>query len=209
MISLRSILPLSQEPSLRRNQRLEQIAGNGEHIEYRPGSSTEPPHLIAHGEVKFGDQTSDIQTAINVRPGNRRETDDVEFATCVGYVPRSSLGTEVVERLNHKVDGKFVTFDASRSDRSEVVYTSRRPADWLNEGRVHRELEDHARADKLVEPVLQQACEFSQAGKRLTYTEIQAAAVDIVDKPLDARLRLSERLPAVQYLPKRKVQAAE
>jgi len=187
----------------RRIQRLKEIKKSDDNLELVEGTVAHPPYLVADGQAKRGEQVQEVRTAINVRLGRTREQDDVECSTHVGRVPNTAVGQAVIDRLNHRFDGKFVTFgNTEQVDRSDAVYTTRRPADWLDKRRRDGELEHHAKTQVIVKPILQKACDLGQPSPSLTHQDVSDAASDIVDTAVDSYRRLQDKFPPIRYFPK-------
>jgi len=174
---------------------IEAIRGLSNNLEYVPSSGQYPPHLIAHGQIIIGPQTSDIRTAINIR-GN-----DTELATNVGQVPNTPLGDAVVARLNRRLDGKLVTFDTEQVGIADVVYTTRKPTGWLGPARLHTELEDHAKAQVVVAPILQDTFDYGHVSPQLPYPDVKVVAREIVQTNLNLQGELQSKFAPSQYLP--------
>lgn len=172
---------------------LDEIQRFGDHFERVPGTDTYPEHLIAHGVIKGSGTPIDIRTALNVRDN------DVEFTSDMGQLPNNSLGAEIKERLNHVSDGKFVTFDTEQAHKLDLVYATRKPADWINPEKVHVELEHHAKTKVMVQPVLNDAFSVGQPSPQSP--SIKDAARDIVDNNLQLQDRLRDKLPSARYFP--------
>jgi hypothetical protein len=181
-------------------QRLEGVYRSGNNFALVAGTGEHPPHLIAHGRILHREPVSEIQTAINAKLGQRREDDAIEFSSNVGQVPRTPLGNAVVGRLNHEFDGKFVTFP-EETDEADVVYASEKPADSLDDARIYKELENHAKTKVLVNPILRDTINYGQLKPGLTYPEIEDVAQDIVETGLGVQDRLRDRFTPTRYLP--------
>ena len=184
-----------------RQKYLNKIFSYGNHFEPVPESDRYPAHLIAHGIVKVEEQTFETRTAINVKVGPTRDHDDIEFSTNVGQIQNRPSGNTVVESLNHVIDGKFVTFQTEQSEKADLVYTTRRPANWLNEKRLERELENHAQVKAIINPLLEQSFKIEEKSSNLPFPEIRKRAEDFVESRL-FRHQLQNNLSPISYRPK-------
>lgn len=188
--------------SQRQIKPLERIYQSFEHLEPIEGTVERPPHLIAHGEIRSGSQISEVKTAISVRLGFQKEDDHIEFSTNIGQLPKNPLGNAVLETLNHTFDGKFVTFNTEHEDNPPLVYTSTKPASWLNDRRFDFELENHAKTKALVNPILGHLSAHKQPDLKLTDSEATNIAREIIDNRLfDWRNRLLSKLPPSLPMP--------
>ena len=190
---LARILQLST-PSLQPKS-LDEIEGFGDYFERVSATDAYPEHLIAHGVIKSGGTVMDIRTALNIR-GN-----DLEVASEMGQLPNNPSGAAITEGLNHVSDGKFVTFDTEQSDKLDLVYASRKPADWITPEKLHTELEHHAKTKVMVQPILNDAFSFGQPSSQSTYPTIKDAARDMVDSNLQLQRRLRGRFSSARYFP--------
>ena len=198
----------------RQEKRLTDVRQRLSNLEMIDGTSVQPPHFIVHGTTGRGAQASEMRTAISIKLGLYADDDDVEFATGVGQLPNTPLGTETLEALNHRFSGKFVKLEEPHEESIGILYTSRQPADWVDDARMQRELENHAVTRALVSPVLEQVSHFSQANFDLTFAEIKHSIQESIGTGLAAQIRLlsesttppaSSRLPSSSDLTKRPI----
>jgi len=198
----------------RQEKRLTDVRQRLSNLEMIDGTSVQPPHFIVHGTTGRGAQVSEMRTAISIKLGLYADDDDVEFATGVGQLPNTPLGTETLEALSHRFSGEFVKLEEPHEESIGILYTSRQPADWLDDARMQRELENHAVTRALVSPVLEQVSHFSQANFDLTFAEIKHSIQESIGTGLAAQIRLlsesttppaSSRLPSSSDLTKRPI----
>jgi hypothetical protein len=168
----------------------------GNNLEAMEGTNENPPYLIAHGQIVIGQQTARIRTAISIR-----NQQDAEFSTNIGQIPNSSLGLTVTEALNHKFDGKFVTFVNESSSSVDVVYTTRQPTALLDTTTLKSELERHAHVQVITAPIFQDVNRI-QVNPQLTFSQVKIVAQDIVATNLDLQNRLRDKHAPIQYPPK-------
>lgn len=173
----------------------EQTQSLGENLEYVPKSNQYPAHLVAHGTVRKGMQTTEIKTAISKR------NDDIEFSSNFGRLQNNELGDAIEDRLNQRLDGKFVKLDSERSDQLDLVYTTRRPGNWLDKNKIRDELEHHAKAQELVRPVIELSRNHQLSEPRPNYSDIRNLGADIVDTGLDLQSRSEGKVSGTQYFP--------
>lgn len=168
--------------------RIQEFAPN---LEVVNDSPEQPPYLISHGEIKYKEHVSSINTAITIRVEEEHNKQDAEFSTNVGQLPDAPLSSGLIEHLNHKFDGKFLTFDDDENRKIDVVYTSRQPADWLDSVKFRNELEHHAKIQALVSPILETLS--NEPTEELKALEVQPSQVrdiarQILDKDFDTHL---------------------
>jgi hypothetical protein len=175
---------------------LSDIQSLDDSLQHVEGKARNPEHLIASGEVKVGNQTFPVVTAIQLKQSS------IELSTNVGSLPNTPFGSAVTERLNHMLDGKFVNLDGKQPDEVDVVYTTSIPADGLTTPGLHSLKEKHAKTTALVQPILRAANEFGQPNPQLEYQDIKGVSQDIVDSHLGLDRRQREKFNPVQYLPK-------
>lgn len=166
--------------SERKEERLGYIHDLLDNTEYKESRNIQPSHLIAHGEYDYQGVGSEIRTAINVRLGMQKEDDMTEFSTNIGDIPNSPLSSVLLESLNHRLDGKFIPFSREQEERIDVVYTSSKPADWINDITIRQELEHHARTQALVHPIMEEAARIHIPEVPITFPEIRHMAQNIV-----------------------------
>jgi len=179
-------------------QRLEGISKSGEHFEFIPRTYEIPPHVISTGKVQYEGWTDEVRTAIRIRLGLEKDSDDIEFSTNVGQVP-GILGPAIVDRLNQRLKGKFVTLESEQPNAKDVVYTSSSPADWLDSERIHIELENHAKALTIAGPILKAAWSGGFLPSRRVLPDLNGIAQEIVDSNLGLAHKTSDK---TKYLPK-------
>lgn len=174
---------------------LDRFRGFGDNLEYVEASGDHPAYLIAHGEIVSGGQRDTIATAVN--PAHPY----TDFSTIMGQLPNTPLGCAVLERLNHMLDDKLVTFETEQPDRVDAVSVTSRPTDWLNQERFLSELEHHAKTKLAVKPILEASCAYGQQTAKLPYSSIKRAAEQIVDGNLELQRRLhGDQIPG-KYVP--------
>jgi len=117
----------------RQEKRLTDVRQRLSNLEMIDGTSVQPPHFIVHGTTGRGAQASEMRTAISIKLGLYADDDDVEFATGVGQLPNTPLGTETLEALNHRFSGKFVKLEEPHEESIGILYTSRQPADNVSQ----------------------------------------------------------------------------
>jgi hypothetical protein len=171
---------------------LDKIQQFGDNFELREATRSLPRHLVAHGEIETDNgKITDVKTAINQR-GN-----DLEFSTRMGQVPKGVLGLAATEKLNHRYDGKFVTFEADEPNNLDLVYTSRKPIK-LDKTGLQGELYIHAKTKVSVDPIVKTLPSYHQ---QITNIE---SAMNTAEEIIDGNLRLQERVAPseLRYKPK-------
>ncbi len=162
-----------------------------------PKSNTQAEHLVAHGQViQNGKAMFDIRTAVVIKES------EVEFSTNLGQIQNTLLGSAIVERLGHILDGKLVIFDnLNELDRVDVVYVTRKPFEWLNQKRFHSEIESHSKVKNVISPILDSSLRLPRPKKGLSYPESRAMAKDFVNGNLEIQYKLGGKLGASKYMP--------
>lgn len=180
---------------------LENISKTGNNFETIPGDSQNPPHLIANGLITGSAEPSEIRTAIS-------NVNGLEFSTVMGQVPNTSLGMAITDSLNHRLSGKFLTFDSEQQDKRDVVYATSVPSEIADIQAVKSELENHAKAKVLVSPILGAAQNFVQPTAQLDNQSVINMAKQIVAVNLDVQGRLIDG-QSNQYLPTPKTSSSK
>ena len=143
------------------------------------GTGNLPLHLIAHGRID--PEGLKVRTAISINLDPQQKCDDVEFATNVGQIPNTPLSDIIVDGLNHRLNGKFVICPSEQTGSLDLVYTSRQPADWLDQVKIRRELENHAMAQEIVTPILTNASLYALPDPQSSHPETRGAIQRIID----------------------------
>jgi hypothetical protein len=179
---------------------LEKFAPYEDHIVHVQKSEDHPEHLIARGLILREEKTSvEIRTAI------RQRGEDVEFSTNVGQLPNTSLGDAIMENLNQRFEGEFVTYDSQQeTNKNDLIYATRKPYEWLDRERLNRELENHAKTKDLLIPLLSKSTEIEQIEQEvrpLDLPTIRRVAQNIVDENLEFPPKSTNKLDSRQNLP--------
>jgi hypothetical protein len=170
--------PSSESSSLSR------VRGFNSNLEYVHATGSIPEHLIVHGENTYGGRSEPVVTTVNPQPLL------TDFSTNVGQLPNNVLGVVMTEQLGHVFDGKIVVFPTEDPNRVDAVYSTSKPTDWLNKGRFHLELEHHADAKRVMDPMLQAACVYGHQIAGQTYPSIQCISEGIINDNLELQRQL-------------------
>jgi hypothetical protein len=195
MKALREFFRPSQ-PQEQQAKGLDRICSLGENLESVLPSTVQPAHVIAHGTIQVGKQPiQDIKTAVRIRGEN------AEFSTNTCQLPNTPLGKAIPESLNHRLPGKFVTFEAEQQNMKDLVYVTASHAASLNRASFNQELEHHAKVQVVARNVSAALPSYGQPVPQLTDQGIQNLAQEIVDGNLNLRRKLESKFVPSQYLP--------
>lgn len=194
---LEKFLGLQKSGDTAKTNELAKIQSYDENFVLVPKSDKHPEYLVALGRILHdGKPVDTVRTAIS------KKESDIEFSTNLGKLPNTPLGGEIKDRLSHRVDGKFVTFNnKDEPNTMDLVYATRKPKDLINKERADRELENHAMTKDLVNPVLSASMRLGKPKDDLNYADIKELAKDVVDSNLGLRERISSKLTSSKYSP--------
>ncbi len=160
---------------------------------YVPATGREPEHFLVHGRIEADGVSSDMYTAIT--PG----TEGTDLSSTIGQMPDTFAGAAVRERLEHRLGGTFLRFDAEDRGMADVVYVTNKPTNYLNEATLGHELERHADVKITVEPILHACSGHSTGSGRSTYPKLSDAADDLIEANLGLRNALRDSSTTPKY----------